>query len=199
MIGNIVSDLDINIGCEFNYSKNLNGLDLKLPTLIIGFDLSKELLGDIDVLNRSINCKLFWTFTKKEYRKIFNNDFDDFIQLCYINSINEIKYIYVDFIQMSPITLFKIYRKINSLNNLYSYEYDDRMLYIYSNNLIFGIDFELYNFVGGNVEKIKKKIKDKSLVFLSGNEVYIEYTNYMERLNYEAKYIPYLESLNKNE
>ena len=58
---------------------------------------------------------------------------------------------------------------------------------------------ELYEFVGGNLDKIKNKIKEKSLVFLSGNEVYIEYTNYMERLNHEAKYIPYLEHLKENE
>jgi len=199
MIGNIVSDIDVNVGCEFNYSKSLDGIDSQLPTLIIGFDLSKELLNSVDVLNRKVNDSLFWTFTKREYRKLFNNDIEDFTQFCYTTSVNQISYIYIDLLQMKPTTLFKIYRKINSLNNLYSYEYDNKMLYIYSDNLIFGFDLELYTFVGGDVEKVKTKIKDKSLVFLSGNGVYIEYTNYMERLNYEPKYIPYLEYLNKNE
>ena len=66
------------------------------------------------------------------------------------------------------------------------------MFYVYSDNLIFGIDLKLLKYIGLNCDKIKEKIKSISNVFLSDNEILIEYKKCVETLNNRVRYIPYL-------
>ena len=66
------------------------------------------------------------------------------------------------------------------------------MIYLYSDNLIFGIDLKLLKYIGLNVDKIKYKIKSMSNVFLSDDEILIEYKKCVETLNIKVRYIPYL-------
>ena len=66
------------------------------------------------------------------------------------------------------------------------------MIYIYGDNLIFGIDLKLLHFVGLDINKIKYKIKTKSIVFLGESEILIEYKNYIDELGLQVKYLPFL-------
>ena len=83
--------------------------------------------------------------------------------------------------------------------NLISYESKNRVIYIYSDNIIFGIDLNMVEFIGFDVDKVRNKIKSKSLKFLEGDEILVEYNNYLERLNFDIKLIPFLFSLNSND
>jgi hypothetical protein len=66
------------------------------------------------------------------------------------------------------------------------------MIYIYGENLIFGIDLKLLKFIGLNVDKIILKIKNNSNVFLSGEKILIEYKKNVEALGNQDRYIPFL-------
>lgn len=194
-IANIVSEIEINIGPEFNYVNNVNDIDSGLPTLIIGYEFTKSLYGKLDMINRKIDKEMFWTCTKKEYRKIFNSDVEDFINYSYRKVTSEINYYHLDLIQEKR--LFPIVKRILSMKNLISFEYEN-MIYSYNieKNLIIGFDLNLMNYLDIDVEKIKLKIKSKSSVFLMGNAVLIEYINYVEHLDNKAKYIPFLYFIN---
>ena len=69
------------------------------------------------------------------------------------------------------------------------------MLYVYGENLIFGIDLNLLKYIGINPVKVENKIKSISKVFLDDKEIFIEYKSNMERLGNSVKYIPYLYSI----
>lgn len=77
------------------------------------------------------------------------------------------------------------------MTNIISFVYND-MIYIYGDNFIFGVDLKLMKYIGLNIDKIKTKIKDKSVVFLDNNEILIEYKNYIEELGLQVKYLPFL-------
>jgi hypothetical protein len=49
------------------------------------------------------------------------------------------------------------------------------MLYLYGDNIIFGIDLKLLKFMGINTDKVLNKIKLKSTVFYDEIEILIEY------------------------
>jgi hypothetical protein len=56
-----------------------------------------------------------------------------------------------------------------------------------------------YEFIGDDREKIISKIKELSDVFLHGNEIIIEYKDYMNMYENDYKYIPYLYSIINDE
>jgi hypothetical protein len=79
-------------------------------------------------------------------------------------------------------------------NRLISFKNKD-MIYIYCDKYVFGIDLKLLKFVGYNNNKIEEKIIKKSKVFLSDNNIFIEYKIRLEMINNQIKYIPYLYSI----
>jgi len=197
-IANIVCKDVINIGPEFNIVESMDDIMYtNLPTLIVGYDLAIDTFGikNINVLKRNINKKMFWTFKRTVERKVYDPDLEYFIRHSYTKAIENLTYIDIDVIQFSKEKLRRINKKILELKNVISYKSPNNIIYIYSENLIFGIDLNLFDYIGINVEKVEKKIIDKSRVFLKGSEILIEYNNQLERLKYDYKFLPFLYSI----
>lgn len=201
-IANIVCTDVINVGPEFNVVKSVDDIIYtNLPTLIIGYETVVDLYGidNINVLKRSINKNIFWTFRRTVERKVYEPDLEDFMRHAYKKATENINFVDLDVIQFDRSKLYKIVKKILKLKDPISYKSENNVIYIYSGNLIFGVDLNLLNFVGFNAEKAEKKIIEKSKVFLEGSEILIEYNNHLERLNYDYKYVPLLYSINPHE
>ena len=69
------------------------------------------------------------------------------------------------------------------------------MIYIYSSNNIFGIDLNIVKFVGRNCDKLINYLKSFINDFLVDDKILIEYKGYMDILDNQVKYIPYLYSI----
>jgi len=198
-IANIVSERKIDIGPEFNIVESLDDVIFKdLPTLIVGYELTLSYFEKdlVNILNKQIDKNTFWTLKKNVKRDVYTNDLEDFIRYSYKKSTDKINYVDLDFLQYSKKKLYKIVRKIYNLDKVISYKSENNVMYIYGSDLIFGVDLNLANFVGLDSDKIKSKIIEKSLVFIEGEEILIEYNNQLERINNEIKYIPFLYSIN---
>ena len=66
-------------------------------------------------------------------------------------------------------------------------------------NYVYIPTLNLVEYIGFDVDKVRKKVKDKSIVFLEGEEILIEYQNHLERLDNDIKLIPFLYSINPYE
>jgi len=201
-IANIVSSKKLNVGPEFNVVENINEIIFKdLPTLIIGYDEICDLYGEdnINVLNRNVGKNVFWTYKRTTKRVLYDTDLESFIRYSYKKYTSKLNYVDLDLIQFSNSKILKIVKKILTLKGVITYESENSVIYIYSNNIIFGIDLNLVEYIGFDIEKVRKKIKDKSLIYLKGEEVLIEYQNYLERLDNDIKLIPVLYSINPHE
>jgi hypothetical protein len=194
MIANIVSKNSINVSQDFNVVESMDNIINGLPTLIVGVDLTESLYPDFDILDRCIEENMYWTFKKTEKRDNFNQDLDWFITKVYTDLIKKINYVFIDLIQYRKQTLIKIVRKIYSLENIVTFIHNE-MLYLYSDNIIFGLDLKLAKYMGMNVVKLKDKIKRISTDFLGDEEILIEYKNIVDILNGKIRIIPYLYSI----
>lgn len=190
-IANIVTTSNISLPEQFNIVSSIDDTIDDIPTLIVGYDLTKKLFKDFDILNRQITPNIYWTVKKTEDRDKYQDDLNWFQHKIYNQLISNVNYIIVDPIQQNKKTIKKIINKIYSLNNIISYE-KYNMIYIYSDNLIFGIDLNLLKFIGLNTNKIRQKIKKISDTYLIGNEIISYYKQYIEYLNNNVKYIPLL-------
>ena len=192
VIGNIVSKKIIDFDPKIKTVGTLDEIIEGLPTLIIGWEFTKELFpDDFNILNFKVKDNYYWTYTLIEKRTSYEIDVDNFIQLCYDNLINKLHYVFVDPVLFSLTTLKKSIRKIQSLNNPASYIQKD-MVYIYGDGIIFGVDLFLCEFFFGiKKEKLKNKIIAISNGTLLDETILIEYKDYLARLD-SPKYIPYL-------
>ena len=190
-IANILSTTKIEAPEDFNIVKSSSDLIDGLPTLIVGYDYVNKHYHDFDITNIKLEPNLYWTFKKTEKRDKFDEDLRWFIRKVYEDLTDKLIYLFVDPIQHKPRTLRKIVKKILSLNDVITYQHNE-MFYVYSDNLIFGIDLKLLHFVGLDINKIKYKIKSISNVFLIDDEILIEYKKCIETLNNRVRNIPYL-------
>jgi len=193
-VGNIVSPNKLDVSEEFNIVKSINEINKDLPTLIIGFDYVNKHYPSLDILNRTLKPNLYWTFKKSERRDLHDEDIHSFIINTYKHLISNITYLFIDPIHFNKAKLIKIIRKLKS-TKITSYLHDN-MIYIYCDNIIFGIDLKLLKYMGFNLDKIKNKIKIASTEFLEKDNIFIEYEKHVIRLGYQVKYIPFLYSIN---
>lgn len=197
-IANIITDTKLTLTNQFNVVSSMDEIIHGIPTLIIGFKLVNHLYPNFDILNIEVEKNIYWTFKKNEKRDKYNDDLNWFIEKVYNDLTKNCNYIFVDLIQLKNVSLIKVFRKIKSINKITSYINND-MVYISGENLIFGVDLNLIEYVGLDRNKILNKIKNISNVFLCNNEIIIEYKRYYDDLGLPIKYIPYLYSINNEE
>lgn len=193
-IANIFSRSNVEAPQDFNVVTSFSDIIEGLPTLIVGYDYVNEKYPDFDITDICLGGNLYWTFRKTEKRDKYEQDLKWFITKVYADLTNELSYIFVDPIQYRGKTLVKIIKKIYSLKNIISYV-NNEMIYIYGDKLIFGVDLRLLTYMGIDTEKIQRKIKAVSTVFLDNSDIFIEYKNTVSSLDNKARYLPFLYSI----
>lgn len=196
MIGNIVTLDKIKVDDNFNVVNSFNEVIEGIPTLVVGTNSANDSYGNLNYIDRKIDDLNYWTFSKKEKRGLFEEDLFYFIENSYKNLTNRLEYIFVDVILFDDEKIKKIFDKIESYNDNISF-ITDKMVYIYSDKYIFGIDLRQIEYIRGDVDKFIKKVKRFSKDFLSNNEILIEYKNNLGMLEDELKYIPVLYSMRR--
>jgi hypothetical protein len=197
ILGNIVCKDEIKVSEIFKVVKSINDIDKTLPTLIVGFDLICELYPDFDILEFKVDTNHYWTFKRTEKRDKYEEDLSKFTHVVYSKLINNIKYLHIDFLLHKPKQLKRILRKILSAEKVISVQYKDNV-FIYLENLIFGLDLEMLRYMRFNVDKLLSKIKLKSLTFLQDDTIFIKYKREIQVLGNKVYFLPLLYSI-KNE
>jgi hypothetical protein len=190
-IANIVTNSNITVDKYFNISNSLDNIIQDLPTLIIGWDIVKSINPDVDFIDKKLSDNIFWTFKKSERRDIYQEDLYNFITYCYKNLIKDIDYSFIDLITLTDSEIKESFNNIKKCKKSATYQYND-MIYVYCDNTIYGIDLKLVKYLDYDVKKTIEKIKKNSFVFLSGDQILIEYKDIIESLDNEVKYVPYL-------
>lgn len=191
-IGNIVCNTKIEIE-NFNVFNNLERINNELPTLIVGRKLCKELLGEgISIIHKKINTKLFWTFDKTERKSEFESDLEIFKELCFESFGDNIPYVYLDIIYGSRKINYRIIKKILSLKKPFIYFSENDMVYIYGENIIFGVDLNVLEYFDGKKEKIKERIKSINDNTLIDYKIFNKCKDLIFKLKNKNRFVPYI-------
>lgn len=190
VIGNIICD-NKNDDSLFNYCEDIDAIDNKLPSLIVGWDRCKDQIKDASILNHKINDKLYWSFSKEEDRRGYDDFMGTFKEICFSNLIGDINYVFVDIILFNFNKIKKIIKKIYSLDNPITYLHNGRMVYVYGDNLIFGIDLDLLRYFNINENNLTNKLKAISCDFLVDEDIFNRYKGHIKYVDNNVKYIPY--------
>jgi hypothetical protein len=178
---------------NFKICKDLDTINDSLPTLIIGWSNTKELIKEeISILHKEINDNLFWTFSPKERKVDYDKDIITFKKKCYNKIGNNIPYVYLDILHGKFHINKKIIQKIYTLSEPISYISKNNMLYIFGENIIFGVDLNICELIGINKEKIIERIEDIPNSILIGNEIFNKCKDYIKRTDNREKLVPYI-------
>ena len=191
-IGNIVTKSKIEVE-NFNICKDLECIDETLPTIIVGWKFTKELLGnDISILHKTINKKLFWTFDSKERKSEFEIDLENFKDNCFNIYGENIPYVYLDLLYNSKKINYRVIKKILSLKNPVTYFSENNMVYIYGDNILFGIDLNVIEYFDNKKEKIIEKIKKINSTTLVDHTIFNKCKDLIYKLKNKNRYITYI-------
>lgn len=199
-IGNIITSSKIEDD-NFKVCRKLETIDGSLPTLIVGWEKTKEIYGDkVSILHKKIDDKTQWTFSTKERKVDYDKDIESYMSNCYSNIGKDINYIYVDVIHDSKKKIKKIIRKIYSLKNPKVYNHLNRMIYIYGDNIVFGVDTEMLSYIGIDYKKVLDKLSKISNCLFIDEKIFNIYKSIINKINGKVRLIPYIYELeNKNE
>ena len=192
IIGIIVSKDDLT-GIPTNFVRmspeDYLKLDNKeLPTLIIGWGLTKDNFNKASILNKKISDNLYWTFSTDEKRGVFESDLKKFIKKSYDDFIKGLKYFNIDPIMYKINNTEELIEKIKSLSGGFAYLYLNKVVYIYHNFNLFSIDLNQLDFIKFDRNVVLNVVKEIMNFFNS--EMEKEFKNELKYL--DIKYLPYL-------
>ena len=191
-VGNIVTSLKLEEE-NFNICSDLDSIDNDLSTLIIGWDNAKEFIGaNISIIHKKVNQKLYWTFSKKERKVDFEVDLEKFKEVCFNTFGDNIPYVYLDILHGKSRVNKKIIKKILSLSDSVIYISDKNMVYVYGENIIFGIDLNIIEYSSIKKEKILNRIKNLNNNVFVSDEIFNKCKDLILKLKNKNKYIPYI-------
>lgn len=199
-IGNIITSSKIEDD-NFKICRKLETIDDSLPTLIVGWEKTKEIYGDrVSILHKKIDDKTQWTFSTKERKVDYDKDIESFMSNCYSNIGKDINYVYIDIIHDSKKKIKKIIRKIYSLKNPKVYNHLNRMIYIYGDNIVFGVDTEMLSYIGIDYNKILTKLSGIPNCLFIDEKIFNIYRGIINKINGKVRLIPYIYEIeNRNE
>lgn len=149
------------------------------PTLIVGWENTKELYPNASILNKEIKENLYWTFSPHEKRGIFETDLKSFIEKINKDLYSNIQIVNIDPILYNIKTVETLMARLERFSNSFGYLYLNKFYFFYENK-IYHIDLNLLEFIGFDIETLK--------TFFNGNFNMIDKVEY----DVEEKYIPYL-------
>lgn len=190
-IGNIVSETKLNRSELFNYSTSLEDIDRSIPTLIIGWNFSKKIVDNkkLNILTKTIEDNINWTFTKRERRIDYEKDLNIFIKKSLKNVEILVNYKYINLLTCGYSDIKNLLKKLNKNNTNYIYIYRNTFIYICVNNYVFGLDFNIIDYLNIDRKKIYKHLySTKNILFFSDDFLMNEIKENIEN----NKIIPYL-------
>lgn len=167
-----------------SYMTNIMSFDEGIIEIVVGWDLAKQ--RGATILKHKLGKNIYWTFSPREKRKVFEEHIKTFLDESIEELISEIKINNLDPLKFKNKEeyLNQIKRSVQGCDG---YLYSER-LYVYCGNLIYHIDVGLLNFLSWD---IIKEIKN-----LLNVKEYKEIP--LELKNLDIKYIPYLNAKKNN-
>lgn len=177
-----------------------NGVGNDLPTLIIGWIEVKENFKSASILNKTIftgdggKGGLYWTFSPKEKRGVFEENLKNFKKKCYEDLVKHVNMYNIDPLLFNIKTTEELISKILKLKGGFGYLYEDRIVYVYKDGKILMFDLELMSFINFNIGSIINSFKQNLNVFSDNLE-----KDFNEELKHlDIRYTPYLKYVECN-
>lgn len=158
-LGYIVSDSKIkNLKGFVEQVSDVSLADLTKPTLFVGVENARKNIEGFSILKKKYGSNIFWTYKKTEKRVEFEDDINYFYNNIIYNISCNIKYYYINIINLKYNKIKKLYNILFSREKKYIYISNDMIYVLYKENIILGISLNLLEYIKIKKEKILDKL-----------------------------------------
>lgn len=193
-LGYIVSKRKINNIVDFvGLVDDVNKIeDPTKPFIIVGLNEVKD-LPNFSILNKKLDENKFWTFGKTERRVDYERDLENFYEYVLDKEISNIKYYYINILNIKYTKIKSLINIINSNEKKYIYISND-MIYLYYKNYILGISIKILKYINIDIKKVFRKLYRNKSNIIYNTDSFL--TTEMKRVITNKKYvIPYFISI----
>lgn len=174
IIGYIVTDRKLNnIEGFVKQVSDYSEVDPTKPVLIVGWDNAKSFDGYKGILDKQLDDKTFWTFKRSENRSVFEEDLKNFYTFICNNILSNIKYYYVNILNLRYNRLKKLYNIFNSSERKNIYINNGIIYMLYDENIL-GVSLEVIEYCGIKKDKVLSLLKsnqNNSLIYSSSRGI----------------------------
>lgn len=177
---------------DITSDKSLVTQNCDIPTLVIGKKNAEEIFGseNIHFLDRKISNNVYWTFAKTERRNEYERDLRDFNNLIISRLNKSIKYKFINIFTESLSTI-KDFIKLISSNTFKVVYISNLQLYVYYDNVVYGMSLLDLNYIGIKKNKVIDKLKSNPYNKIVMNDYFL--TRTMKKcINNSKILVPYV-------
>jgi hypothetical protein len=174
----------------------IDEVNLSLPTMFVGYEFTKGIFGDIDILSPKVDGKIYWTFSPEESMMHFLDRAALFVESIPDALVDGLEYTSLDPIFRGEGLSERIDNVINGTELGY---YRNNHYFLYSKGKVYGLPMALLQVYGFDTDHINNMLSHKKIITDPENKVFnffITVMNYNRDL--VERYIPYLITLKKN-
>ena len=194
-IANILTDEPFAEAELYNVVRDNDFLVPDIPTLIVGWDKTKELYPDASIIEWKVADNVYWTYGKYEKRDKYEVNVKKFQDLAFKKFIESLEYVFFDVLVANPIRFDTFITSLGDVTAKTIYVSGD-MMYIYYDKKykIVGISLRDCDYVN---EMYKKRIfsaiyNNQSVNLLKNNDTISKEVRFKARGR--AYILPYLYS-----
>ena len=193
-IANIITKGKFKNNGLFHVVNDIKNIDETIPSLIIGWEFTKELFPNVSIIDWKINDNFYWTFGKREKRDKQELDISKFTKLCINRLIKKIEYKYSNVLIETKDEKEELFKSITSSNPKTVF-LDGNMMYFYEEGAkcVNGLLLSDIEYEGRNRNAILAKLHSSNGTFLNGIESGITF-EIRDALKDNKYIIPYMYS-----
>jgi hypothetical protein len=154
-IANILTDKTFIDNELYNVVSSKDKLISGIPTLVIGWEYTKKLYANANILEWSIDRDTYWTYGKREKRNKYEENIINFKKLALTRFIKSVKYIYYSIITISNDEREYILKLLSKDDGSYIYICND-IIYVLDNenNTVIGFSLKEIDYIGKDRKNI---------------------------------------------
>jgi hypothetical protein len=191
-IANILTDKNLSFNNLYNVVRSKEDIIDGIPTLVIGWEYTKIMYSNANILDWEIEKNLYWTYGSRERRNKYEENLERFKDLSLKQFVKSVKYVYYNILTITDEERFYIFDLIENVGASVYMSYD--MLYIMDNinDKVVGISLRDIDYLGKDRKKIFAKIysnPNNKIITLDNDVLTWDMRNVLRNYNYV---IPYL-------
>lgn len=162
-IANILTKSKVKFGRLFNKTEQKENLIDGIPTLIIGWELTREIYPEADILDWRIDDTTYWTFGSRERRNVYEERLRNFTSMAIDRFSQSVRYRYVNLLTAGEDEKREIIAEIDSISRKVFFIKKD-IVYLYGgSDTVSGFSLRDIRYEGKKARAILDRISSNAM------------------------------------
>lgn len=168
-IANILTDKKFIDNELYNVVSDKNDLISDIPTLVIGWEYTKKMYNNVNILDWKISDNIFWTFGNREKRQRYEETIIKFKEYAINKFVKSIKYKFISMLSNDGLNI--LLDILKNYKNIIIYLYNN-MIYLTDKDkkVVYGFSLKEYEYLTNNRNELL------NIIYNSENNI-IDYKN----------------------